>query len=423
MSTKSPLSSRYNKQTISWMMYDFANSIFAVIVLSSFFPIFFKKYAASGMEVTQSTYYLGISNTIAGGLILLFLPLLGYIADRFSAKKALLIFFVILGVGFTYGLRLFQEGQWVHGMVVYILASFGFYGANVFYDSYLVDICDKKDCDWISSLGYTLGYLGGGLGFAVMILIFMKKEVFGFADDVAVTRFAFLAVCVWWILFSVPLFLWVKQAKRTVNNTTLSVLRRIIRFFKDARHNPLQRNILLFLIAYLFYIDGVNTVIKMAVDYGLSIGLKSTDLLLALLLTQFVAIPFTLLFGMLAERVGAKVGIYVAVVGYMGIVIWASFLDHAWEFYMLAVFVAFIQGGVQALSRSYYMRLIPKEKSAFYFGIYNFIGKFSTLLGPLIIGVVALKYGSRMSILSLLPFFVIGLGLLRWVKQPPSVTS
>ena len=380
------------KAVWGWAIYDWANSAFATAVMAGFFPIFFKEYWSYGADVNMSTARLGLGNSIAGIIVALMAPILGAIADKGSVKKKFLIFFAYLGVLMTAALFLVQKGDWGWAIFVYVMGIIGFSGANIFYDSLLPSVADEDKIDYISGLGYAMGYLGGGLLFLVTVFMTLLPEKFGLSDAETAVRYAFILVASWWGLFTIFTILWV-QEEQTATTPPRGVsfiadgFRQLIGTFKKIRH---LRTVLLFLVAYWFYIDGVDTIIRMAVDYGMSIGFSSNDLIVALLITQFVGFPSALVFGKLGQRWSARKSIFIAIGIYIFITIWGTMMTTQQDFYILAIIVGLVQGGIQALSRSYYSRLIPKNQAAEYYGFYNMVGKFATILGPVLMGIVGL---------------------------------
>ncbi len=375
-----------------WALYDWANSAFATTVMAGFFPIFFKQFWSVGADVNVSTAQLGFGNSISSLMVAIMAPILGAIADKGSAKKKFLIFFAYLGVLMTAALFLVQEGQWVWAIFVYAMGIIGFSGANVFYDSLLPGIVGEEKIDYVSGLGFSMGYLGGGLLFLINVLMTLMPQKFGLPDAAAAVRVSFLSVALWWGLFTFFTIFWVPEKKgAAVDNNSESIVvagfRQFAGTFKKIRH---LKVVFLFLLAYWFYIDGVDTIIRMAVDYGLSLGFESTDLIVALLIVQFVGFPAALVFGKLGERWGVRKSIYLAIAIYMGVTVWGTMMTDKMEFYILAVVIGLVQGGIQALSRSYYSRLIPKNKAAEYYGFYNMLGKFAVILGPVLLGLVGL---------------------------------
>ncbi|MBW2704810.1 MAG: MFS transporter [Deltaproteobacteria bacterium] len=382
-----------NKKTVwGWVMYDWANSAFATTVMAGFFPIFFKQYWSYGADVNVSTAQLGFGNSIASLLVAMMAPILGAIADKGSAKKKFLIFFAYLGVLMTAALFLVQKGQWAWAIFIYAMGIIGFAGANIFYDSLLPSIVGEEKIDYVSGLGFAMGYLGGGLLFLVNVLMTLMPEKFGLPDAVAAVRYAFISVAVWWGLFTLFTIFWVAEEKNSAaadkaENIVAAGFKQFVGTFRKIRH---LKMVFLFLLAYWFYIDGVDTIIRMAVDYGLSLGFESNDLIVALLIVQFVGFPAALIFGKLGERWSVRKSIYLAIVFYMGITVWGTMMTQKHEFYILAVAIGLVQGGIQALSRSYYSRLIPKNQAAEYYGFYNMLGKFAAIIGPALMGIVGL---------------------------------
>lgn len=573
-----------NRRVFGWVMYDWANSAFATTVMAGFFPVFFKSYWSAGADVNQSTALLGFANSIASLLVAMLAPVLGAIADQSSGKKRFLIFFAYLGVLMTGCLFMVQFGYWLAAIILYVLGTVGFSGANIFYDSLLPDVADEKKIDYISAKGFALGYLGGGLLFLLNVLWVLKPGLFGLpyeveapvaeqlhqnstvirlADDIdfsipgdremakaTVTssftspfhivvqetditgdelilkvdfpggvnpdyiekivsfgeyrkadireilvdkqlviienltrklsgdetaeftiknpiqyrsfgtgtlqgviglenhfdhitiksdflappieflsiRISFLSVALWWAIFTIPLILFVKESR--VRRDEPRAIDYIKRGFGQLQHTfhkvKHMRVVFLFLMAYWLYIDGVDTVIRMAVDYGMSIGFPSNALILALLITQFVGFPAALVFGKLGERWNVKYAIFIAIAVYLAVTAWGVMMTKVIEFYVLAIVIGLVQGGIQALSRSYYSRLIPKDQSAEFYGFYNMLGKFAAIFGPAIIGSVGLlvrKLGysaniaSRAGIASISILFIIGAILLHFVDE------
>lgn len=427
------------KAVWGWAMYDWANSAFATTVMAGFFPIFFKKYWSYGVDVNMSTAQLGFGNSIASLLVALMAPILGAIADKGSAKKKFLIFFAYLGALMTASLFLVQKGEWAWAIFIYAMGIIGFSGANVFYDALLPSVANEDKIDYVSGLGFAMGYLGGGLLFLINVLMTLMPERFGLADSSEAVRYAFVSVAIWWAMFSICTIVWVPEKKtsaasRTWGNVIGDGFRQLIGTFKKARH---LKTVFLFLLAYWFYIDGVDTIIRMAVDYGMSIGFESNDLIVALLLVQFVGFPAALAFGKLGQWWGTRKAIYLAIGVYMFITVWGVMMTSTHEFYILAVIIGLVQGGIQALSRSYYSRLIPKEQSAEYYGFYNMLGKFAAIVGPALMGIVGLivrrtlmppaptpeqmktieQLASRWSIGSILILFLIGAILFYFVDE------
>ncbi len=409
----------YKRTSISWAMYDWANSAYAVTVMAAFFPIFFKQYWHQGVSPGESTLYLGSANSIASMVIVVIAPVLGAIADRGGARKRFLLLFAILGITMTGALYWVARGEWFTAAALYVLATVGFSGGNIFYDALLVSAAPQRRFDFVSALGYSLGYLGGGLMFAVCVAMTVYPSAFGLADASQAVRWSFVFVAVWWAVFSLPILLWVPETRGAPSASAWRVVRD---GFSQLRHTFGQvrklRVVFLFLLGYWLYIDGVDTVVRMAVDYGLSLGFAMNSLILALLITQFVGFPAALIFGRLGERYGAKSAILVGIAIYIAVVIWAYRMSQVWEFYALAAIVGLAQGGVQSLSRSFYARIIPRDQSAEFFGFYNMWGKFAAILGPIMMGWCAVLTGSvRIAMLSIIVLFIAGGVLLFLVDE------
>lgn len=399
-----------NRSIYAWAFYDWANSAYVTIVISGFFPIFFKEYFSSNVDVTVSTAQLGFANSISSLIIVLIAPLLGAIADVGGLKKRFLFLFAYIGILMSVALSFVGEGDWESAVFVYVLGNIGFMGSNIFYDSLLPTVAKEKEIDFVSGLGFALGYLGGGILFALNVWMVQDPSFFGFSSNIEAIKISFLSVSLWWMLFSLPLLLFVKEKKPVDDKTTVQIISegyfRLIRTIKKIRY---FKQLVLFLIAYWLYIDGVDTIIRMAVDYGMAIGFDTKSLIYSLLIVQFVAFPATLVFAKLAQKWDTKKAILLAITIYLFITLWAAFMDEIYEFYILAVMIALVQGGIQALSRSYYAKMIPGEYAAEFFGFYNFLGKTAAILGPFLIGIVALiTENSRAGIASVAIFFILG---------------
>ena len=407
------------KPIIAWALYDWANSAFATTVIAAFFPVFFKSYWSTGSDVTQSTFQLGLANSLSSLIVVLLAPFLGAIADQGGTRRKFLFAFAFLGVLATGCLYMVAEGAWEIAVVVYVLAAIGFSGGNAFYDALLVEVAERDKSDSVSALGYSLGYLGGGLLFALNVAMVLYPTTFGLADASEAVRVCFLLVAVWWAGFSLPLFLWVEESPPVRAHRGWSAVsagyRQLISTGRDIRQ---LRTTFVFLIGYWLYIDGVDTIIRMAIDYGLSLGLATDDLLIALGITQFVGFPAAIAFGLLGERIGTRKGIFIGLAVYIAATVWGYFLDAVWEFYALAIAVGLVQGGVQALSRSLYSRIIPRDRAAEFFGFYNMLGKFAAVIGPVLVGWIGVLTGSpRVGILSIVILFVAGGACLYFVDE------
>ena len=408
----------FRKPILAWALYDWANSAFAVTVIAGFFPVV---YAALSADVSTADSFFWFNITLAASSLAVAIsaPLLGAIADRGGARKKFLAAFAMLGVLMSAALAWVHAGMWQVGLLLYGVGTIGFSSANTFYDSMLLTVAKQNQFDRVSAYGYALGYLGGGVLFLVNVLMATQPQWFGFESAGAGVSAAFITVALWWGAFTVPLLLWVDETPPAQKVGTLQIIReggaQLLRTFAELRK---MKILLLFLIAYWFYIDGVNTIFKMAVFFSQRVlELPQASLITALLLTQFVSFPAALAFGVLGEKIGAKRGVLIGLTIYCAAIIYAwRWLDSGADFYLLAITIGLVQGGVQSLSRSLYARFVPPSKSAEFFGFFNMVGKFAAILGPLLLALTPLLLpfaDERDSILSLLALFLIG-GYLLW---------
>lgn len=404
---------RYRKTVNAWCMYDWANSAFATTILAAIFPIYYGSVAGADLPGNLATVYWGYTASAALLVIALLAPVLGAIADHSGAKKRFLLAFVIAGVAFTSLLASIGEGDWQAASLFFILGYVGFAGSIIFYESLLPHVSRPDDIDRVSSRGFAVGYLGGGLLLALNLAWILKPEAFRMANAEIASRISFLSVGIWWAVFSVPLFRHVPEPPTDRSevgiNPVRAGFRRLARTFNNIRQ---YKELTKFLVAFWLYSDGIGTIIKMAAIYGSEIGIGRTDLIGALLLVQFIGIPCTIAFGSLAKLVGTKRALFLALAIYCLVAVAGYFMSVAWHFWALAVLVATAQGGAQALSRSLFGRMAPKTKSAEFFGFYSVSSKFAGIFGPFLFALVGQLTGtSRLSILSLIFFFLAG-GLL-----------
>ena len=409
------------KQEKAWIMEDWANSAYSIAITTAILPVFFKSVVAKDLSSSLSTAYLGYSNSIYTAILAILAPILGAIADYKGYKKKLFTFFLLIGVLSTGLLSIIGEGNWFLCLAIYALSAIGFSGSNIFYDAFLVDVTDDSRMDVVSSYGFGLGYIGSTIPFIVSILFISKPSLIGM-DTIGATRLSFIITALWWLVFSLPMLKHVDQkyyiepSKSPIKES----FKRLYDTFKNAKKN---RNVFLFLIAYFFYIDGVSTIIKMSTAYGMDIGLSSNTLMIILLVLQIVAFPFAILYGKLAKKFSGKVMILVGIVVYTIICIYAYFIKTALDYWILAILVGSAQGGIQALSRSFFGKIIPKEKSSEFFGIYNIFGRFSAIFGPLMMGSISQITGdSRIGVFSIVALFIIGGLLFLRVKEEDSST-
>jgi len=402
-----------NKQTFSWALYDWANSAFITSVVVVFYPMLLQEFWNADVSSGTRTFQLGIANAFASITVLILSPILGSISDASNAKKKFLLFFMLVGVLATAGLYFVNQGNWFMALFIFVLGNIGFAGGNTFYDSLLVSVGKREDYDSISAFGFAIGYLGGGILLVVNFVMATWPGAFGFESSLAAARFAFVTVAIWWVLFSIPLFKNVHEPVRTSTGSIMSNigpgLRQLKNTFREIRN---LKVVALFLLAYFLYIDGVDTIIKMANDFAIAIKLDPIKLIGAFLVTQFIGFPAAIVYGIVGRRIGIKKAILFGVFVYAGVTIYATKMDSVAEFYVLAIVIGLIQGGVQSLSRSFYARIIPGRKAGEFFGFYNMLGKFAAILGPLLVGMTAkITENPQLSILSLILLFVGG-GLL-----------
>ncbi|GGJ87933.1 MFS transporter [Lentibacillus kapialis] len=406
------------KTTISWMLYDFGNSAFATTIMAAVLPVFYYDVAAVGLEENLAESYWGYSQSIAVLIVAVLAPILGAISDYSAAKKKFLRFFAYMGMVASILLAFVGEGEYIFASVLLIIGNIGFSGANVFYDAFLPDIAKNEDeMDKLSAGGFAFGYIGGGILLAINIVMITNYTVMGIPDATTASQLAFASVGIWWFIFSIPLFKNIQEEKQALLRRDKSYVAigflRVVHTFKEIRQ---FKYLLIFLIAFWMYNDGISTIIRMATIYGRGIGIGSNSLIIALLITQFVGIPFTFLFGWLATKITAKRALYMTLYTYVGIVILGYFMASALHFYLLAICVGMVQGGAQSLSRSIYGRMVPADKQAEFFGFYGISSKFAAIFGPLLFGFVGQITGSsRLGIISLLIFFIIGIILLKFV--------
>tara|TARA_B100000676_G_scaffold23716_1_gene21153 strand:+ start:278 stop:1528 length:1251 start_codon:yes stop_codon:yes gene_type:complete len=405
---------KLSKNAWKWAFYDWANSGFATTVMAGFFPIFFKSFWAGDLEAAESTFVIGSVNSLIGLLIAISAPILGAIADAGKTKKKFLFIFASLGILATGYLFFIPESSWKLAVVFYGLGVIGFSGGNIFYDALIVSVSSPDERNRTSSLGFSLGYLGGGLLFLLNVAMYLYPQWFGLSGPAEAVLWSFLSVAIWWLIFSLPLLLYVKEKNELKNiektNVITAAFTNLLNTAKSVRN---YKKVVIFLLAYFLYMDGVDTIIRMATSYGSDIGLSASSMISALLLTQFIGFPATLVFGFYADKFGYKESLTFAIIVYIGVVLFSSQMDTATEFFIVAGIIGLVQGGVQAISRSYFSNLIPQEKAAEFFGFYNFIGKSSVFLGPFMVSGIALLTGSpSIGILSLLILFIPGLILL-----------
>ena len=396
---------RLSKLEKNWILYDVGNSAF-IMMVSTIIPIYFKNIAQdSGVSAANSTAYWGYASSLATVIIALVGPIMGTIADTKGFKKPMFLSFLFLGAAACAFLAV--PLAWLAFLVVFVIAKVGYSGSIIFYDSMLTDITTDDRMDVVSSQGYAWGYIGSCIPFVAGLGLVLTADQTGLGSSLAMSL-AFLITAGWWLLTTIPLMknynqlYYVERRRHPVRDS----FSRLWNTLRDIRGN---KKIFTFLIAFFLYIDGVYTIIEMATSYGKDVGISDNDLLLALLLTQVVAFPFAILFGRLSKRFETHKLIIITIVGYLAISLFAIQLDKTWEFWFLAVCVAVFQGGIQALSRSYFAKIIPKEKSNEYFGLFDIFGKGAAFAGILIMSLATQITGSsRYGVIAIAVLFVIG---------------
>lgn len=408
-----------NKQEKSWALYDWANSAYSMTITSTVLPIYFKSVAESGgMSSSNSTALWGYTISLSTMVVSLLAPILGTIADYKGNKKKFFKFFFTIGVLFTTLLAFIPENSPILLLFCYGFTLIGFSGTNIFYDAFLVDVSSKDRMDKVSSYGFALGYIGSTIPFIISIAVVLlsQKNILPISLPMA-CKMTFLITSIWWLIFTIPLLKNVNQIYyvEPESNPVKNSFKRLFLTLKEIKNH---KNIFLFLIAYFFYIDGVDTIIGMATSYGTDLGISMVALLIILLLTQFVAFPFTILYGKLSEKFGAKKLLYIGIATYTIICIYGYFIKTALDFWILAMAVGSAQGGIQAISRSFFGKMVPKEHANEFFGFYNIFGKFAAIIGPLLVAIITQATGqTRNGILSLIILFVLGFICLGKVEE------
>ena len=407
----------FTKTVKSWIAYDAGNSAFATTVVAAFFPIFYLEFWASTMPKVDASIYLNWTLVICNTLILLSGPVIGAYTDINRSTKSALNIFTIIGALFVGSLFFIDVGSWLYALIFFGIANYCFCVAQIPYDKILTKITSPNNFSIISNQGYAWGYFGGGALFLLNALMSIYPSSFGLASQAEAIRVSFLMVSIWWLLFLIPLFLNFKETKTEQHSISVfsSSFKNIFNTLKSVYQ---YKNAFLFLIAFFLFIDGAHTVIYLASTFALNLGLETSSIIQALILVQFVAFPATLLWGYVANKYGDKLVLYITIVSYVCIIIYSTTLSSAFEFYLLASWVGFVQGGIQGSSRGMFGKLIPKEKAGEFFGLYNVMGRAGAILGPLMVGTLLTLYGNvRIALLPIAVLFIIGGLLLTRVKN------
>ncbi len=404
----------------AWAMYDWANSAFQTTIIAAVFPIYFASVVAADLPDADRTSRFAWATTLAIVIVALVAPLLGAVADYAGLKKKMLAAFLGIGAASTLAMYSLTQGDWILALVLFVIGNVGVAGSIVFYESLLPHLVGEDELDRVSSAGYAVGYLGGGLLLAINLLMIQRPGLFGIPDSETAVRLSFATVGLWWLIFSIPLFRRVPEPARVLEpdetrgaSAIRTGARRLLETFRELRQ---YKQALLLLIAFLIYNDGIQTIIRMATIYGTSLGIDQNAMITALLITQFTGVPFAFLFGHAAGRLGPKPAVFVGLAVYAGITVLGYFMTTATHFFVLAILVGMVQGGTQALSRSMFASMIPRHKSSEFFAFFGVFERYAGILGPLVFASMVEATGSsRNAILAVLVFFVVGGAILTLV--------
>lgn len=404
----------------AWAMYDWANSAFWTTVIVAVFPPFFSEYAAAGLDRGDATSRFAWGTTIAVTIVALMAPVLGAIADHRALKKKMLAVFLVIGVIATLLMATIGRGQWLFALVLFAIGNIGVAATLVFYDSLLPHIARPDELDRVSTAGFAIGFIGGGVLLLVNLAWILQPALFGLPDVVAGLKLSLASVGIWWLVFSIPLFRHVPEPEVRLADLGDSLAAQIrggvVAAWKTLHDLRRSRNAFLMLIAFLLYNDGIQTIIRMSSIYGIEIGIDRNAQIAAFVIVQFVGVPCSFAFGAMAGRIGAKTALFVALAVYVCISVLGYFMSATWHFFALAFLVGIVQGGSQALSRSLFARMIPRQKSSEYFGFFAVFEKFAGVAGPAVFaGSIALFGSSRAAVLSVIVFFVAGAAVLAQV--------
>jgi UMF1 family MFS transporter len=400
---------QHKKAIWAWTMYDWANSAFATTIMAAVLPVYYTSVAAEGVAPNQATALWGYTSSIGALVAAVISPILGAVADFRGSKKRFLTIFMGIGVAASALMYFISTGDWLLASLLFVFGQVGFAGSLVYYDALLPHVAGPEEIDMVSSRGYAMGYIGGGILLAVNLgmILFTPAELTGI-----MTRLSFLTVAIWWFIFTLPLLRHVSEPQRRILHgeenfqPIQAAFSRLAKTFREIRK---FRDLSFFLLAFWVYANGIGTIIVMATAYGNELGFGRTTLIGTLLMVQFLAAPFAILFGRLSKKLGTKRAIYLSLSIYSVIAVLGFFLYKEWQFWVLGALVATVQGGSQALSRSLMGKLIPKSKSAEFYGFFSVFEKFANILGPALFAIVSQVTGhSRMSIISLVVFFVVG---------------
>ena len=404
----------FTKEIKSWIAYDAGNSAFATTVIAAFFPLFFSSYWAGNIDEITSAKYFTAGLTIMNLVILIGMPIIGAITDVKNLTKTFFSVFSFLGALLVISFAFVSENEWLFALILYGIALFCFSAAIVLYDKILIYISSSHNISKVSGFGYSVGYLGGGTLFVINAFMVMNPSFFGLENSAAAIKLSFVTVGIWWIIFTLPLFINYEQPK-IQEGKIIDAFKQIYKTFIDITN---QKNIVLFLIAFFLYIDGVHTVMSLAAIFANSIGIGQESIILALILVQFVAAPATFIWSYVSTRYGDKTVIYITILIYIGVIFYSMGLDNAYEFYFMAGLIGSVQGGIQASSRSLFAKIIPEDKSGEFFGFYNTFGRAGSVIGPLLVNVFLVAFNNiRIALIPLIVLFILGALFLKFVKE------
>jgi MFS transporter, UMF1 family len=414
----------WNKTEISWAFYDWANSVYVLIVMTAFFPFLLAHHVEAAASGFSATTLLGYANAIASLVVVLLAPLLGALGDQYGERRKFLAAFAVLGIVATFCLSLIDSGHPLLAACVFVFGNIGFAVANGLYDALIVSVTSRDRLDRLSALGFSLGYAGSLILFVGGFLATQNPHWFGFADAIVSMRMTFVVAALWWLVFTLPLLTAAidEQPLAPAGSGAWRTVRAALAELRDTLREIRQyRNAAWFLLAYWLYMDGVYTVIKMAVAYSNALGFDPLVPLQGILAVQVIAIPATLAYGRLAVRYGPRRMIMVGIFAYLVVTAGAPLMSKPEHFYILAVVIGLAQGGLQSLSRSLYAQLIPQRESGKYFGFYNMIGKASAVLGPFMMASLALLLDEKLSILAIPVLLIAGMVVMSRVEEPAKV--
>lgn len=411
----------------AWAWYDWANSAFFTTVVTAVFPGFYATYAAAGLSPAEATARFSLVTTVAMATIAISAPILGALADHTGGKKRMLAAFLALGVAACASMVFIGEGDIGLASVLFFVANIGVSGSIVVYDSLLPHVAKPSETDRVSAAGYAMGYIGGGTLLLINLAWILQPATFGFESSISAIRASFVAVALWWTVFSLPLFTVVREpvlharSAGVSGSALVAAFGRLATTFREVRK---YRNAFLFFVAMLLYQDGIQTIIRMAAVYGAEVGVEQTAQIAAFVMVQFLGIPFSFLFGSLGSRLGTKRAIFIAIAVYGLATVLAYFMTTVTHFFILAAMVATVQGGAQALSRSMFSRMVPVDRTSEFFGFFAVAERFATVLGPLVFFVsVTITGSSRTAVLVILGFFVAGAWVLSLVDEEAGVRA